>query len=251
MRFQLFTPCESLKKFVRHFVISEAEEAQCYPVLPDTALVMGFQYRGGLTHIRDDIAKPLAKAGITGLLDGCRLFRNQMGTGTILVVFRETGLAAFVRQPVHELFDQSLALDQLFPRQAIADTEERLAEAIDDTGRLRVVEDFLLAHLSPLKADPLVEAALSHIHHSSGNIRIGDLARALHSSQSPLEKRFRSKVGATPKKFAGIVRMKTMIVALQQRRDRHYLDAYYDQAHFIKDFKRFTSMTPEEWLRVR
>jgi AraC-like DNA-binding protein len=251
MRFQLFAPCDRLKPFVRHFVISEAEEAQCYPVLPDTALVMGFQYRGGLTHIRDDIAQPLAKAGITGLLDGYRLFRNQMGTGTVLVVFRETGLAAFVRQPVHELFDQSLALDQLFPRQAIADTEERLAAANDDTGRIRVVEGFLLPHLSPPKTDPLVEAALDHIHRLSGDIRIGELARALHSSQSPLEKRFRRSVGATPKKFAGIVRIKTMITALQQRRDRHYLDAYYDQAHFIKDFKRFTSMTPEEWLRVK
>jgi hypothetical protein len=143
MRFQLFAPCNRLKPFVRHFVISEAEEAQ------------------------SDIAQPLAKAGITGLLDGYRLFRNQMGTGTVLVVFRETGLAAFVRQPVHELFDQSLGLDQLFPRQSIAETEERLAEAMDDIGRLRVVEDFLLAHLSPPKADPLVEAALEQIHRSA------------------------------------------------------------------------------------
>ncbi len=249
MRFQLFAPCDRLKPFVRHFVISEADEAQCYPVLPDTALVMGFQYRGGLTHIQNDIPQPLSRSGITGLLDGYRLFRNQMGTGTVLVVFRETGIAAFIRQPLHELFDQSLGLDQLFPRLAIADTEERLAEAIDDAGRLRVVEDFLLAHLSPPKADPLVGAALEQIHRSSGDIRIAELARALHSSQSPLEKRFRRSVGATPKKFAGIVRIKTMIVALQQRRTRHYLDAYYDQAHFIKDFKRFTSMTPEEWRR--
>jgi hypothetical protein len=70
--------------------------------------------------------RDLSKSGITGLLDGYRMFRNQMGTGTVLVVFRETGIAAFIRQPVHELFDQSLGLVQLFPRQSIADTEERL-----------------------------------------------------------------------------------------------------------------------------
>ena len=253
MKFETHIPCERLRPYVRHLVISETDGAGHYPIVPDTALVMGFQYSGKLAYLQDDGKHPLAAAGITGLLDQYRIFQNAPGTGSVLVVFREMGLAAFVRQPAYELFDLSVSLEQLFSRQAISDTLERLSEAADDRERIDIVEQFLLAQLMPTDADMLVTAALAAIRQSGGNIRIGELTTALHTSQSPLEKRFRRYVGASPKKFAGIVRFRKMIAALERGRGHldsmAYLDHYYDQAHFIKDFKRFTSMTPEEYLR--
>jgi len=253
MKYELHTPCERLRPYVRHLAISETDEAREYPILPDTALVMGFQYAGRLSYRLEGGAHPLALAGITGLLDQYRIFKNGSVTGSVLVVFREMGLAAFVRQPAHELFDLSVSLEHLFSRQAISDTQERLAEAMDDRERLAVVERFLLDELRPVSADPLVSGALAAIYRSDGGVRISELARDLHSSQSPLEKRFRRYVGASPKKFAGIVRLRKMIAALERGRGHldamDYLDDYYDQAHFIKDFKRFTSLTPEEFLR--
>lgn len=253
MKYDIHTPCERLRPYVRHLVISEADEAGEYRILPDTALVMGFQYGGNLGYLRDDGMQSLAAAGITGLLDQYRFFRNGPATGSVLVVFREMGLAAVVRQPAHELFDLSVSIEHLFSRQAICDTLERLAEARHDRERLDIVEEFLLGALRPVEVDPLVAMALSLIHRSGGNIRIGELAADLHTSQSPLEKRFRRYVGASPKKFAGIVRIRKMIATLERGHGRpdamDYLDDYYDQAHFIKDFKRFTSLTPTEFLR--
>lgn len=255
MKYELHTPCERLRPYVRHLVISETSGASEYPILPDTALVMGFQYAGKLAYLQDEDVHPLASAGITGLLDQYRLFHNGSVTKSVLVVFREMGLAAFARVPAHELFDLSVSLEHMFSPQAISDTQERLAEAADDRERLAVVERFLLDELRPVDADPLVSGALAAIYSSGGNVRIKELARDLHISQSPLEKRFRRYVGASPKKFAGIVRLRKMIAALEHGRGHldamDYLDDYYDQAHFIKDFKRFTSFTPEEFLRRR
>jgi AraC-like DNA-binding protein len=253
MKYQIHAPCERLRPYVRHLVISETDGARKYPILPDTALVMGFQYAGKLAYLEGDGTHPLAPAGITGLLDRYRLFQNGPATGSVLVAFREMGLAAFVRQPAHELFGLSVSVEHLFSRQAIGDMQERLFEARHDRERLDVVERFLLDELVGCEQDALVAEALDAIHRSSGNIRIGELARDLHTSQSPLEKRFRRYVGASPKKFAGIVRVRKMIAALERGRGHldamEYLDSYYDQAHFIKDFKRFTSLTPEEFLR--
>jgi AraC-like DNA-binding protein len=74
----------------------------------------------------------------------------------------------------------------------------------------------------------------------------------LHVSQSPLEKRFREAVGTSPKKFASIVRFKNLI------RDRApgsslvelaYEGGFYDQSHFIKEFKNFTGDTPESYFK--
>ncbi|HEV2482456.1 MAG TPA: hypothetical protein VGS79_22480 [Puia sp.] len=81
-------------------VISETGGAGAYPILPDTALVMGFQYAGKLAYLHNDDTRFLAPAGITGLLDRYRLFKNGPATGSVLITFREMGLAAFIRGTV-------------------------------------------------------------------------------------------------------------------------------------------------------
>ena len=167
------------------------------------------------------------------------------------MVFHETGLAHFTRQPAHELFGKSLSLQHIFDQQSVRDVHEKIAETTTDLDRIKVVEDFLLYHLRTREQDMLVGKALYHIHQSKGTVRISALASALCTSRSPLEKKFRSITGASPKKFAGIVRARAMMAALEQGRqnEAEYLSAYYDQAHFIKDFRKFTAVTPEEYLK--
>ena len=75
----------------------------------------------------------------------------------------------------------------------------------------------------------------------------------LHISQSALEKRFRQIVGASPKKFASIVRFKNTIKTYDQNKsltDLGYEAGFYDQAHFIKEFKHFTGDSPETFFKT-
>ncbi|MXV15751.1 helix-turn-helix domain-containing protein [Pedobacter sp. HMF7056] len=252
MRYEIYAPCERLKPYVKHLVISEAGEAQTYPVLPGAAVVMGFQYRGKLELVEKGQPQALASSGITGLLDAYRLFKNSPQTGTVLVVFTETGASHFMAIPIHELFRQSIALDALFSRRQTSEVEEQLQYAGSDRERISIVERFLVGNLISLGRDKLVQQAIHHIYQSGGTVRISQVAKLLNSSQSPLEKRFRAKVGASPKKFAGIVRAGNMVNALERGRLHlaEYLSSYYDQAHFIKDFKKFTSYTPERYLKA-
>ena len=99
-----FLPCGILNPFLKSFVISEVEEEGGYKILPDTGLVIGFQYKGRLHKIEDDKLVPLAISGVTGLADHSRTFRNSNDIGTVLVFFKEAGASPFFRQPLHELF---------------------------------------------------------------------------------------------------------------------------------------------------
>jgi len=251
MSYEIKQPTAALRPYIRHLAISRSETPAQYMVLPDTALVIGFQWSGRLSHIDENSEQVLDTSGVTGLLDSYRVFQNSAETGTVLVVFTETGAAHFLDTPLHELFGQSMSLEHFFTPAKIRETRERLASAGSDPERLKVVERFLLDQLKERAADQLVAGALYHIHQSKGTIRIATLARLLHTSQSPLEKRFRSIVGASPKKFAGIVRAQHMLQALNSndQRTADHLSAYYDQAHFIKDFKKFSSLTPEQYLK--
>jgi AraC-like DNA-binding protein len=235
---------------VKHFVISENEYAAAYKVLPDTALVIGFQYKGKLSYLDDEQETGLAMAGVTGLRDTYRVFKNTARTGSVLVVFREHGAARFLRTPLNELFGESLSLEHFFSFSALSEIEERLVAVPDDLSRIKLIENFLVSQLDDKPEDLLVSSALEYIHQSKGTIRMSELAALLNTSASPLEKRFRREVGASPKKFATIVRARNVLEAMERGNEGYaeYLSAYYDQAHFIKDFKKFASVTPEQYL---
>lgn len=251
MKFDVHLPCDPLLPYVKHLVISENEQENAYNVLPDTALVMGFQYRGNLSYWGTGQQHHLASAGITGLTDTYRTFQNTTGTGSVLVVFRENGAARFLKTPLHELFGESLSLDHFFDRPSLAQLQEQLAGAQSDPARIALVEQFLIRHIRDQPTDLLVRSALHAIHQSQGSIRISELAKQLNTSASPLEKRFRAEVGASPKKFATIVRARHVLNAMQNGNQGYagYLASYYDQAHFIKDFKKFAAVTPEQYLK--
>jgi len=251
MKFEIHTPCEQLRLYVKHLVVSESDETRSYKVLPGTSLVMGFQYDGKLAYLDNNIENPLAAAGITGLTDNYRIFKNTANTGTILVIFHETGASHFFANPLNELFGQSLSLEHFFSRVELSDISEQLSMAGNDFERIRIIEQLLINDLHQRSEDLLVKKALLYIHHSKGTIRISELAKKLHTSQSPLEKRFRRIVGSSPKKFASIVRVKNVLSALDQNAEDFtvFEAGYYDQAHFIKEFKTFTSVTPEQYIK--
>lgn len=252
MRFEKIIPTDRLKPYIKHLVISENAVANSYKVFPSTGLVIGFQYRGQLSTVKNDIDANLSTAGITGISDSFNIFKNSADTGTILVYFTEVGFSHFTSNPANELFNRSISLENVFNKDKVSETEERLSFAQTDKQRVSIVEQFLLSQLRDIQNDKLIIEAIKLIYESKGTIKIKELAGKLFISQSPLEKRFRKLVGSTPKKFASIVRFNTALNNLNNAKsltDICYEYNFFDQAHFIKDFKRYTSDTPENFRR--
>jgi AraC-like DNA-binding protein len=232
--------------------VSENDVEAEYKVFPSSGLVIGFQYRGELSTIRDASEDKLAAAGITGISDSYKTFRNSPNIGTILVYFTEIGFAHFAAHPAHELFNLSVSLEDIFDKGSVKEIEERLANAHTDRQRIQIVERFLLSQLKDIQTDKLIVEAVKIIYQTKGTIRIKELNERLFISQSPFEKRFRKLVGTTPKKFASIVRFNTVLDNLSNTKsltDICYENNFFDQAHFIKDFKQYTGDTPENFKR--
>lgn len=252
MRFDKFIPTDQLKPYIKYFVISENDVKSDYKVFPSSGLVIGFQYSGQLTNIQNKTEEKLSTAGITGISDGYKIFRNSAGIGTILVFFTEIGFAHFASHPANELFNLSISLKDIFDRNIVKETEEKLASVGTDKLRIQVIERFLLSQLKDIQKDKLIVEAVKLIYETKGTIRIRELNERLFISQSPFEKRFRKLVGTSPKKFASIVRFNTVLDNLSDVKsltDICYEYNFFDQAHFIKDFKQFTGDSPEKFKR--
>jgi AraC-like DNA-binding protein len=253
MKFDKYKPTTQLQPYIKHYVLSEHDEANAYKVLPTSGLVIGFQYQGQLATIKDSFEISLASAGITGIADTYKVFKNTAGTGTVLVYFTDIGFTHFTAHPAHEIFNLSLSLDYLFDKTSVAEVEDKLAVASTDQQRILIVEQFLLGQLKDKETDKLIIEAVRLIYASHGTIRIKELNGKLHISQSPFEKRFRKVVGTTAKKFASIVRLHAVIDELSTSKsltDICYAYNFFDQAHFIKDFKQMTGDTPEHFKHL-
>ncbi len=251
MSFSTYKPQERLRPFVKSFSLQESPTERVYTVLPGSSVVLGFQYRGRLSYLEKEAEQPLSVAGITGLLNNFRIFKNEANTRTALVNFTETGAAYFFKAPMHELFNGSFSLDDLIPRFEKEIVVEKLSTATNNEERIKILEAFLISRLSQKEADLLAVAAVTQIKVSNGLISISKLADDLNISQSRLEKRFRAIVGASPKKFSSIVRLQYIIKELPKTdslTSLAYDAGYFDQAHFIKDFKAFAGQTPQQFL---
>lgn len=252
MKFDKYFPTERLKPYIKYFVVSENELESEYKVFPSSGLVIGFQYKGKLSSIKDKTEYKLTSAGITGISDGFKVFKASAGIGTILVFFTEIGFTHFASHPANELFNLSLSLDYIFEKNKVREVEEKLAMARTGKQRVNMVEQFLLSLLQDLETDKLIVEAVKLIYQTKGTIRIKELTEKLFISQSPFEKRFRKVVGTTAKKFASIVRFNSVLDDLNKTKtlaEISYENNFFDQAHFIKDFKQFTGDTPENFKR--
>ncbi|HEY5822879.1 MAG TPA: helix-turn-helix transcriptional regulator [Cyclobacteriaceae bacterium] len=246
-------PSQSLSPFIRHFMIIESQDEVVNRVLPGTALVMAFRFKGRVNQLEGSEKRKLPAAMISGLRKSGRLINYSKDAGNILVQFREAGANAFIKEPLHEFFGESPSLDLLTGYHNVSEMEEQLAEAKDNQTRIALVEDFLIAKLYDHKPDQLILKALEKIQVSKGNIRMTELAHQLCISQDAFEKRFRKVVGVSPKQFSFIVRMQSVINDVRTNKQAlneiAFHAGYFDQPHFNKDFKLFTGQTPKDFFK--
>jgi AraC-like DNA-binding protein len=243
-----FAPSLALRPFIERFLVVEYTAGQSTKLLPGAGIVAAFRFKGH--SLIDGSAAP--NSLVTGLRESARTLTHSGSCANVIAMFTPTGAAAFLREPVANLFNETMPFQQQVRRSHLDLVEEQLAESHHDAERVLRLEQFLIGELRRPDPDPLVAAALAAIHRSRGTLRIAPLAQRLGFSQSALERRFQQRVGISPKKFAAIVRLRHVVQlrkAGSTLTDIAHSAGYADQAHFIKDFRRFAGEPPESFFQ--
>jgi len=253
MTMLVIAPSARLAPFVRQFMVVEAQGETTRVRIPEPGLVLGLRYRGMASFLAGEAATRIADNSLTGIAIAARRMRTATNSCVVLAMFHPAGAAQFFAEPLHELLDITASLDAFIPHGELDRVASRVAAAMNHAQRIAIFEEFFLARLRPHAPDPVVGAAVRAISEARGAIRIGALARVLAISQDPLEKRFRRIVGASPKQFASLVRLRHTIDAYHAGVSLTSLarDAgYFDQSHFIREFRAITGEAPGRFLRA-
>jgi len=172
-------------------------------------------------------------------------------SGLISVRLFPWGAAAFLSVPVSEFADQQIPAAELWGNSA-RELEEQIQCAGSVEQRIRLVEDFLLAQLSRhySQDDQAVMQLIRHFWARRGCVVVSEITREFGISERQLERKFQRVTGAAPKQIARLARFLHACHQLQTSNEnlaKIALDCgYYDQAHFIREFKSFSGLTPTQ-----
>jgi AraC-like DNA-binding protein len=172
---------------------------------------------------------------------------------TMAVHFRPSGAFPFLGTPLSDLENAYVGLDQVWGRAGM-ELHERLIDAPTMAARFSILENFLLSQpWSSARRHPGVAAAMAAIE-DNPSIRMADIRDLVGMSTKRLIALFRAEVGLSPKAYARIRRFQAALRLLGAGSPGARVAAdvgYFDQAHFVREFRSFTAMTPTQYAEQR
>jgi AraC-like DNA-binding protein len=236
--------------------------------LADFVEVLWWCQRDGLTHTRErllpmgtmelvlDLAEETSGPWICGAQSESFEIDTSEPATIVGVHFKPGGAFPFLGLPAGELHNQRLTLDTLWGSTAGL-LRERVLEVRGPAAKLRVLEQALLEQATcPLRRHPAVNLALKEFAAAGRTRTIAEVVEETGLSPRRFIALFRDEVGLTPKLYRRICRFQRILRRIQGSRRVDWaqvaLDCgYYDQAHFIHDFRIFSGLNPTTYLRVR
>lgn len=250
LRIHQQAPCAALRRIIKRFLVIEFPSLHRDAHLPETEAVAAFSFRGAC---QIDGVQLAPAAAFTGPRVFLRTHEHCHSHRVLLAIFTPIGAYSFLRSPLDDLAGSTVDLADLVGRpDELLRLTERLNITVNHHQRIGLVEQFLLARVQGSSPDPLMTAAVAWLERGTTLKRIDDLARYIGLSQSALERRFRRVIGVSPKKFYSLARLKRAVRLQATGADLTtvaHASGYFDQSHFIKEFRQMTGSAPSAFFR--
>lgn len=256
MNYETFEPHQELASLVKcYWTLESPEEVppEKQTIVPDGCMEMIFHY-GDLyvqyTEMGKSIVQP--RCFVIGQLTRPLEIEPTGETGIFSVRFHPNGFLPFATIPIKEMENKAVSLDKLFGKDG-ADIEDKILNAPSTLERIKLIEGFLLKRLTDAETvDNIVKSTVEIILTANGQLSVDELSRQTNINRRQLERKFSSVIGLSPKQLSKTIRLQATLKMLLSNQFTSltalaYENEYYDQAHFIKDFKELTGFTPREF----
>ena len=262
MKFEVHFPTRPLSRFVENMIFFEEVEIDHLVdrFLPDGNVEIVINLLEGTEYVYDNDTFEKIQGCRDGWASGIRSRPISIpggdGASKMVVVFKRGMAHPFFPVPMGE-FSDTVVDAEYFWKEDFRMLRERLLGASTGSEKFALLETFLLARLgSDTALNPCVEYALEEIVKRPGYTSLSALSLKIGYSQKHFIDLFKKHVGLTPKGYVKVMRFQKAIVAIEASDKPDWLSialesGYYDQAHFINEFRSFSGFTPNEYLTKR
>lgn len=248
---KFYQPEKEISWLVRHyeFIRYRGEKVLTDKFVPreDVSIVFHFLDRPRLVSPVDLL---LPQIFIAPLVPTANLIRIQGHLDSFIVTCRPSVLSRILGISISSGNHICVSL----PDEIFVPLWEKLKGEQAESGRIKIFTEFFMTiHPSryiPDETDQVYEAIVQ----KGINTSLQDIINGFSCSERTLQRRFRIRLGTTPKMLVRILRINYIWDSINSGRkiDYHdlvFLGKYFDQTHLIKDFKSITGETPDVFFR--
>lgn len=172
----------------------------------------------------------------------------------IVVRFKPGRAFPFFRFPLSELTGQVIELDEIWNSRFLH-LRDQLVNISNPDKRIETVENFLLRiSKHKLEINKSIEYTIKELDKKESSLKMRDLAEKIGYSHKHLVHLFETKVGITPKFYSRIMKFQKAVISMEKKQNVDWFDlayqcSYYDQSHFVNEFKKFSDLNPSSYLK--
>lgn len=250
--------CKELQQYIDHYWIvqdvpslfQQAPPLYEYPgITPELILVIKgyytYHYQGRTNKIHHSKLYSFLHQDIKLDLSTLNAF--------VIIQFKSRALSSllpFVKYSAEELMNQPICKVEDLVGPSV-NTLCRHLEKLPPQQMVSILDEWLRAMLRPQQTGFLAEMANELPAYCTPAV----LRKLTGYSYATLKRHFKRDTGLTPKTYHSLQRYKLAVQEIYQTRNndwQYYIDkyGYYDQSHFIKELKRYTTFTPQQLLQT-
>ena len=167
----------------------------------------------------------------------------------LVVFFQPTGMYQLFGNKMNELTNTTADLHNFLGHEIFENLKGKLNQKTEVLDKCDVLNDFFLVLKPKALFINLIEEALSLINESNGNISVLEIEQKLKVSRKTLERHFKEKIGVSPKVYCQIYRFKLLMNFLTEHPETSWAELaskyrFFDQAHMIRNFKKYLKVSP-------
>lgn len=172
------------------------------------------------------------------------------------IKIKPEGLPLFMSDNARHLCDSYSEICNM-NNKLLEELEEKVLDALTIKEKINVIEAYIFKVLKEINLNRdylLLTEILNYIKQKKGVIRFIEVTENFRVHYKKIERLFNFYLGVTPKTYMRIVRFNNSLylhrhieedISLTQL---GYHLGFFDQSHFIKEFKSFTSITPSAFF---
>jgi len=255
LKYQEILPCPQLGYYVKCYYLFESDSELHDTVFPGGYMEIIFNLGEGIWKTRhNNVFHKTPRVELWGQLTKPLAVQTTGRNAMLGIRFYPHSASCFLNEEAWQFNDRISDVRDVLGM-SVNSLHEKLMNEPELKNRVELLESFLLKRLSIAENRShrmsMVSTIVNELKQPATSTTVENIARRYDITPRYLQKLFLNHTGVTPKLFARINRFQNSLKLISKRETSltsvAHDSGYFDQSHFIREFKSFTGFAPSAY----